>query len=52
MKTPPIIFILPEQPKANDKRERNAFGFLKSFGKSYRDYYRRKGRRTKGNQSP
>lgn len=32
-------FLLPPQPKPNDKRPRNAFGFLIGFGKAAKAYY-------------
>jgi len=32
-------FILPPQPKPNDKRPRNAFGYLLGFGKAAKAYY-------------
>lgn len=34
-------FLLPPQPKSNDKRPRNAFGYLIGFGKAASAYYRR-----------
>jgi len=33
------FFLLPPQPKSNDKRPRNAFGFLLGFGKAAKAYY-------------
>ena len=39
MKQTGPIFILPAQPKPGDKREYNAFGYLKGFGKAYAEYY-------------
>lgn len=39
---PPLHFILPRQPKRNDKRPRNAFGYLISFGEMYAAYYAKK----------
>lgn len=33
-------FLLPPQPKASDKRPRNAFGYLLGFGKAASAYYR------------
>lgn len=32
-------FLLPPQPAPDDKRPRNAFGFLKGFGEAYAAYY-------------
>lgn len=32
-------FLLPPQPEPNDKRPRNAFGFLIGFGKAAKAYY-------------
>ncbi|MGE3406433.1 MAG: hypothetical protein AB7I37_06420 [Pirellulales bacterium] len=37
-------FILPPQPKPNDKRPRNAFGFLIGFGKAAKAYYEKQDR--------
>lgn len=32
-------FLLPPQRKPNDKRPRNAFGYLLGFGKAMKTYY-------------
>ncbi len=32
-------FLLPPQPKPNDKRLRNTFGYLIGFGKAAKAYY-------------
>ena len=32
-------FLLPPQPEPNDKRPRNAFGYLIGFGKAAKAYY-------------
>ena len=32
-------FLLPPQPEPNDKRPRNAFGYLLGFGKAAKAYY-------------
>ena len=32
-------FLLPPQPDPKDRRPRNAFGFLLSFGKAAKAYY-------------
>ena len=37
-------FILPPQPDPNDRRPRNAFGFLTGFGKAATAYYKKKDR--------
>ncbi len=36
------FFILPRQPAADDRRPRNAFGFLLGFGEAYSAYYNRR----------
>ena len=40
------VFLLPKQPKLDDKRKRNSFGILKSFGKTYKMYYDAKDKAT------
>lgn len=35
-------FILPPQPKPNDKRLRNAFGFLIGFGEAMKAFYEKR----------
>jgi hypothetical protein len=35
-------FLLPAQPDPNDRRPRNAFGFLIGFGEAYAAYYRQR----------
>ena len=35
-------FLLPPQPDPNDRRPRNAFGFLLGFGKAASAYYRKR----------
>jgi len=32
-------FLLPPQPKPNDKRPRDAFGYLLGFGKAMKAYH-------------
>lgn len=35
-------FLLPPQPDPNDRRPRNAFGFLIGFGKAAQAYYEKR----------
>ncbi len=35
-------FLLPPQPDPNDRRPRNAFGFLIGFGKAASAYYKKR----------
>ena len=35
-------FLLPAQPDPNDRRPRNAFGFLIGFGKAASAYYKKR----------
>ena len=37
-------FLLPAQPDPNDRRPRNAFGFLIGFGKAVSAYYKKRDR--------
>jgi hypothetical protein len=37
-------FLLPPQPDPNDRRPRNAFGFLIGFGKAASAYYKKQDR--------
>lgn len=40
--TPSIIFVMPKQPRPTDRRPRNAFGFLKGFGRACSTYYQKR----------
>lgn len=37
-------FLLPPQPDPNDRRKRNAFGYLIGFGKAAKAYYAKRDR--------
>ena len=37
-------FLLPPQPDPNDRRPRNAFGYLLGFGKAAAAYYQKRDR--------
>ena len=39
-------FLLPPQPDPNDRRPRNAFGFLIGFGKAAKAYYKKRDKLT------
>ncbi len=45
--TPNGPFYLPPQPKPNDRRKYNAFGFLIGFGRAYAKYYKQRDKRKK-----
>lgn len=40
-------FLLPAQPDPNDRRPRNAFGFLIGFGKAASAYYKKRDKQIK-----
>jgi hypothetical protein len=45
-------FLLPPQPNPKDRRPRNAFGFLISFGRAYAAYYKKKDKQAKAMKHP